>query len=474
MLRIWLTTGLALLLGTCSLPPSLLEQVQSRGELHVLTRNSPTTYYIDADGPTGMEFDLAQRFADHLGVDLRITVPDGVNEIFRQLESGEAHLAAAGLSITDRRQERVRFGEPYQEVTQQLVYRFGRSRPRSLDELDGTVAVVAGSSHEETLQQLAEDYPELEWKAIDGVESEELLIRVAERELDYTVADSVELHMNRRYYPELRAAFDLAEPEPLAWAFPKNRDNSLRTAANEFIQRMERRGTLAQLHDRHFGHTERFDYVGTRIFMRHIDNRLPTYRHLFETAADDNSLDWRLLAAIGYQESHWNPRAVSPTGVRGIMMLTQRTASDLGVQNRIDPQESIFGGARYFRQVRDRLPPEIEEPDRSWMALAAYNVGFYHLMDARMLTEQKGANPDRWMDVRDHLPLLSQRQYYTQTRYGYARGREPVIYVDNIRRYYDILSWMMPKEDDDEERLAEETRAPDGVVIEEELGEDGD
>ncbi|MDQ2068694.1 membrane-bound lytic murein transglycosylase MltF [Natronospira bacteriovora] len=444
-MRAIIATGLALILGTCSLPPSLLEQVQARGELHVLTRNSPTTYYLGPEEPTGLEYDLVRLFADHLGVELRVTVPDGLGAMFSQLEQGKADLAAAGLSVTDDRQERIRFGAPYHEVTQQLVYRFGNPAPRALDELDGVLKVVAGSSHEETLKKLAQDYPDLAWEAVDGLESEDLLIQVADRELDYTIADSVDLKMNRRYYPELRAAFDLAEPEPIAWAFPPGMDDSLRRAADDFLARLERRGTLAQIRDRHFGHTERFDYVGTRIFMRHIDNRLPTYRHWFETAADDYDLDWRLLAAIGYQESHWNPRAVSPTGVRGIMMLTQRTAGDMGVTNRIDPRQSIFGGARYFNRVHDRMPDHIEEPDRTWMALAAYNVGFYHLMDARILTEQHGANPDRWLDVRDHLPLLSQRQYYTQTRYGYARGREPVIYVDNIRRYYDILAWLMPQ-----------------------------
>lgn len=444
-MRSILIIGLTLLLGTCSQPPSLLEQVQARGELRVLTRNSPTTYYLGPDGPTGLEYDLASRFAEYLGVELKLIVPDGLDAMFADLRRGHADLAAAGLSITRERSRRLRFTRPYHHVTQQLVYRFGNDRPESLAEVDdGEIVVVAGSSHAETLRARAEEFPDLEWRTEDGVESEDLLIRVAERELAFTVADSVELRMNRRYYPELRRAFDLGEPEPIAWALPRKGDGSLMAAANAFLERLDRRGTLAQIQDRHFGHTERFDYVGTRIFMRHIDSRLPTYRNLFEQAAQNNELDWRLLAAIGYQESHWNPDAVSPTGVRGIMMLTQNTASDVGISNRIDPRQSIFGGARYFREVRRRLPEPIEEPDRTWMALAAYNVGYYHLMDARVITERQGGNPDRWLDVRQRLPLLSQRQYYRNTEFGYARGREPVIYVDNIRRYYDILAWMMP------------------------------
>ena len=443
-MRTILVATTAVLITTCSLPPSQLEQVQASGELRVLTRNSPTTYFHGPEGPTGFDYELVEQFAEHLGVDLDIHVPENLDELFGQLEAKEAHLAAAGLSITESRKERFAFSPPYLEVTQQLVYRYGRSRPRSPEDLDGTVKVVAGSTHEQTMAELEEEYPDIEWEAVSGIESEALLVQVAEREIDYTVADSTELKLSRRYHPELRAAFDLAEPDQIAWAFPQSDDDSLRVAAREFLRNMERRGTLAQIQDRHFGHTERFDYVGTRRFMRHIESRLPSYRPVFEEAAQDYELDWRLLAAVGYQESHWDPSAVSPTGVRGLMMLTQRTARDMGV-NRLDAEESIRGGARYLAQVHSRMPEQIPEPDRTWMALAAYNVGFYHVMDARILTEQKGANPDRWLDVRDHLPLLTQPKYYRQTRYGYARGHEPVIYVDNIRRYYDVLAWMMPE-----------------------------
>lgn len=460
-MRSILVIGLALLLGTCSQPPSLLEQVQARGELRVLSRNSPTTYYLGSDGPTGLEYDLASRFADYLGVELKFMVPENLQDMFSALRRGRADIAAAGLSITEERSRSLRFTRPYHHVTQQLVYRFGNERPESLSDIDtGRLVVVASSSHEETLREKSDAFPDLEWETAEGVESEDLLIRVAERELAYTVADSVELRINRRYYPELRRAFDLGEPEPIAWALPGKGDGSLLAAANAFFDRLDRRGTLAQIQDRHFGHTERFDYVGTRIFMRHIDNRLPSYRNLFEQAAENNELDWRLLAAIGYQESHWNPDAVSPTGVRGIMMLTQNTARDMGVNNRIDPHQSIIGGARYFQEVRRRLPDPIEEPDRTWMALAAYNVGYYHLMDARTLTERQGGNPDRWLDVRERLPMLSQRQYYQQTEFGYARGREPVIYVDNIRRYYDILSWMLPA-GEEADTLADGVAVPD-------------
>ena len=167
---------------------------------------------------------------------------------------------------------------------------------------------------------------------------------------------------------------------------------------------------------------------------------------MFQEIANAYELDWRLLAAIGYQESHWKPDASSYTGVRGIMMLTQKTATQLGLTDRLDPKQSIEGGARYFLQLRDRIPDRIEEPDRSWMALAAYNMGMSHLEDARVLTQKRGGDPDSWHDVNENLDLLSQEKWYSDLKFGYARGFEAKQYVENIRSYYDILIWMDTQE----------------------------
>jgi membrane-bound lytic murein transglycosylase F len=133
--------------------------------------------------------------------------------------------------------------------------------------------------------------------------------------------------------------------------------------------------------------------------------------------------------------------------VRGIMMLTRNTMQHLGInKSRHDPQASIEGGALYLASIKKKLPKRIKDPHRTWLALAAYNVGFGHLEDARILAQEDGANPDKWEDVKKYLPLLSQKKWYKKTRYGYARGREPVRYVENIRSYYDILVWITDKD----------------------------
>jgi membrane-bound lytic murein transglycosylase F len=426
--------------------PSLLKQIQDSGELVVISRNSPTSYYEGAEGPTGFEYELAKSFADSLGVKLRIVIPENLNEIFDMLDRGEAHLAAAGLSVTEARKDRVNFGPSYQQITEQLIYNNQDMRPDSIDDLElGNLEVIAGSSHVESLQQLKDRHPTLSWIEHSDKESEELLQLVEEQVIDYTIADSNEVAMNQRFMLELRVAFDISEPRNLAWAFPKIKDTSLYDKAMVFFWRAMNDGKVTQLIERHYGHVAKFDYVGNRIYIRHIATRLSKYQETYQAAADKYELDWKLLAAMGYQESHWNPGAVSPTGVRGIMMLTLETAGHLGIKNRLDPRSSIFGGAKYLAQIRERFTDEVTEPDRTWFAMAAYNVGYYHVEDARKIAADLGKDPNKWIDLKTTLPLLSRRSWYKQTRFGYARGWEPVRYVENIRRYYDLLNYHVSK-----------------------------
>jgi len=439
---------LPLFIAGCDLiPKTRLEQVQERGVLRVLTRNSATTYYEGPYGPTGVEYDLAEGFARYLGVKLQIKVPDTLSGILQGTQSGSADMAAAGLTVTEDRREQFNFSSSYQRITPQLVYRSGTAPPRNLDDLHGTLEVVANSSHAERLRELREEYPSLSFTENDKLENEQLLSLVWEQVIDYTVADSNEVAISRRFYPELRVAFDISQPEPLAWAFPPGDDHSLLDKANEYLQTLRQSGRLDRILQKYYAYVEDFDYVGTRRYMQHIEQRLPRYQAWFEQSGKDTGIDWRLLAAIGYQESHWNPKAVSPTGVRGLMMLTQSTMKQLGIEkSRHDPQASIEGGARYIKRVMKRLPKRVKNPDRTWMALAAYNIGFGHLEDARVLAQEDGADPDKWIDVKKYLPRLSQKKWYRKTRHGYARGEEPVRYVENIRSYYDILMWVTQRE----------------------------
>ncbi len=217
-------------------------------------------------------------------------------------------------------------------------------------------------------------------------------------------------------------------------------------AASEFLDNIRNDDMLARFRKREKAHSQWLDFVNTHTFMKHVLSRLEKYRALFEQVGAEYDLDWRLLAAIAYQESHWDPQAVSPTGVRGLMMLTRVTAKQLGISDRLDPEQSVRGGAQYFKIVKKKIPKRIHELDRTWLALASYNVGFGHLEDARILTQKLGGNPDKWEHVKKRLPLLSIDKWHSKTKYGYARGHEPVTYVRNIRSYYTLLKWLTRQE----------------------------
>lgn len=428
------------LLIACGEAQPHLEEIRERGELRVLTRYAPTSYYVKGESLAGFEYELAQQFAKHLNVKLKIIVPDNLGDMLQLIEQGKADIAAAGLTVTPSRKDIIRFGPVYQEVTQQLVYRQGTKKPRDITALkEGQLEVVANSSHVEQLQSHQQEIPALDWLENSELDSSGLLELVQLEMIDYTIADSNEIAANQTLFPELRVAFDISEPQPLAWAMPLAEDGSLYDEMVTFFDNMNASGDLDRLTAKYYGHIRRFDYVDTRAIHRRILTHLPTYQSTFEQAANDYNFDWRLLAAISYQESHWNPQAVSSTGVKGLMMLTQATAKQMGIENREDPTQSIHGGAAYLASIRKRLPERIVEPDKTWIALASYNIGLGHVEDARVLTEKAGKNPDLWPDIKAHLPLLSKKKWYEQTRHGYARGGEPVRYIENIRRYYDIL-----------------------------------
>lgn len=425
-------------IGTCSpnMPP--LTEVRGAGVLRVATVNSATTYYLGAGGPTGFEYDLARLFAERLGAELEIVVVADRAEAIAAVRGRRAHFAA-GLAITPSRERWVRFTRPYLEVQPQLVYRTGEDRPRDLADVSGRLAVP---EHVATAEWLRRNHPDVEFRHEPGVNNEELLHRVATGTLYSTIADANLVKLNQRYYTDLRVAFELDETQSLAWAFPPHGGMGLHNKAVAFIEDIRDTPRLRVIRDRHYGHVDRLGFVGGKTFARQVEERLPRWREAFRQAGEEYGIDWRLLAAIGYQESHWKPEAVSPTMVRGLMMLTLRTAREVGVDNRLDPLQSIRGGAAYFTDLRSRIPERIPEPDRTWMALAAYNIGMGHLMDVRRLVDAAGGDPDSWIDVRAALPRLTQERYYRHTRYGYARGYEAMTYVGNIRAYYDILLWM--------------------------------
>ncbi|PKG38794.1 membrane-bound lytic murein transglycosylase MltF [Psychromonas sp. Urea-02u-13] len=421
---------------------SSLEKIQKRGDIIMGTINSSLTYSYDGNTYSGLDYELGKQFAAYLDVKITIKTYNSLNELFLALDNNQIDFAGAGLTLTPKRAEKYRSSPPYYYVSQKLVYHKGTYRPRKIADVNAPITVLTDSSHAETLNALIEENSHLEIDYLDNEDQETLLRKIAEKKVKFAIVDSSTLAQKQRYYPALTEAFTISEKQPVAWLINKNQDDSVYSGMIEFIGNKYNDQTIAQLEEKYFGHVGHFDYVDTRIFLKRIKKTLPRYEALFKKY-ENSEVTWKLLAAVSYQESHWKPNARSPTGVRGMMMLTLDTADYVGIKNRLDPAQSIKGGAKYLSQLIKRLPDSIHEDEKLWFALASYNIGYGHLMDARRITAMKKENPNSWSDVKDNLPLLHQQKWYKKTRYGYARGREAQHYVNNIRQYLETLNWFV-------------------------------
>jgi len=383
---------------------------------------------------------LAQQFADYLGVPLKIVLVPA-EQIEPHFRKHRAHFSASGFRL-DEKNKALLFGPGYLPVREQVAFNQNQRTPRHLSELIGKhIAVVAGSNHEKALIALQQDMPALTWESrTKQTTVEDLLAEVAQDKLDYTVANHEQIEQMLNYYPNLAVAFDVGKPSKLAWAFPADADNALIAASEQFFAGIKKNGELNKLLDRYYGHNDRLAPLDAAAFIKQTGTTLPKFQRLFEEAGRAVNEDWRLIAAIAYQESRWDPLATSFTNVRGMMMLTEATADRMNVANRLDARESTLAGAKYLQLLKKQLPSRIQEPERTWLALSSYNQGQGHLEDARVLTKRQGGNPDSWVEVKKWLPSLSKPQHFQNLKYGYARGGEAVIFVENIRAYYDMLT----------------------------------
>ena len=279
-----------------------LTQIEKRGELNIVTRNSATTYYYRDEEPTGFEYDLAKAFANELGVSANFITLEHFDSILPGLESGRIDFAAAGTTITAERKNLVNFSSPYNEISQLLLYRAGESKPTTIEDLrDMTIDVLDNSSHHDQQIQLKERYPFLSWRSHSTLDIEQLFSKLNYGEIDYLICDSIYFSLNKRFFPQLRKGFTISTVESLAWAFPKSKDRSLIDKAYEFLKRSKENGFLEELHEKHFNHADGLDYAGYVTFFHHTKNRLPKLIPIFKQASATHQLDWRLIAAISYQ-----------------------------------------------------------------------------------------------------------------------------------------------------------------------------
>lgn len=416
------------------------DQVTQRGQLNVAIRESEGIYWPSGQKFSGFENDLLIDLQQQLDIPIQIFAVRDIDDLYRALEVGAVDMA---LPATSMGETDLPHSIPYTSTVIGLVQSKTETQKRDLIR----TGILDQIAHQDIISALKKNLTNSDQIYERGRLSAELFTLVELQELEQALVDERDFRLQQHAFPDLSFT-PLNFPERnIRILFQPNEDQSLSCKVDRVLSQMRKNGVLSQMEDRYQGEALEFNYVDNLTFAKHMKNRLPGLEKLFQQYAKDYAIDWRLLAAIAYQESHWRANAKSPTGVRGLMMVTRNTAAEVGITNRLDPAQSIKAGAQYLTSLKNRVPSRITEPDRTWFALASYNVGAGHLEDARKITEALGDNPDIWIEVRKHLPKLALKDYYPWTRHGYARGSEPVVYVANIRRFYEKLKLAYPTEE---------------------------
>ncbi|HID46302.1 MAG TPA: membrane-bound lytic murein transglycosylase MltF [Chromatiaceae bacterium] len=423
----------ALLLQGCEQTP-LLDRLQGRGRLHIATVTGPLSCYLGKKSAAGLEYELARAFAKSQGLQPVFTVYPNRRAAIQAVKAGKEDMAAAFILPSARQKALTYLSISWLDTTPVFAHTMGW---RAFDPGHPGNTEIVTTADSYLAELLARK--DLPGNPLNKLSEEHILASVAAGDHNHVLSTAAQLKAHANLLPSLVPGVSLEENASVHWLFNLSFDDSLRDAANRFLAAWKHSGRLQKLREKYIDRLPQRNYVTRRDFWKHVNERLPDYQETFRRAGKTTGIDWRLLAAIGYQESHWNPKAASPTGVRGIMMLTKATAKQQSINDRLDPVQSIIGGARHLRWMEKRIPERIQGEDLLWFTLASYNIGYGHLEDARILTERDNADPDSWEEVKQRLPLLSQKQYYSTLKHGRARGREPVIYVENIRYYYRLL-----------------------------------
>ncbi len=405
----------------------------------------PTVYYVDPNGErAGLEYDLAHAFAVTRRSAVEWKTYANPDEARKALLRGELDMVATGTHAVGIAASEIATKTRYRESAWILLHTPQKFMPRSMQELlPKRVIVSARIFTHPSFSEVRRRNASVEFVVDAKSDDEALIAAVGDNEVPYAIVEEDTFNASRHFHYDTQRAFVVVSAVQRAWLFPANRE-SLRDEADGFLQRIVRDGQIARVEDRYFGFPQSRRAADFEVFADRVASTLPRYREWFKEAQELHGIEWRLLAALSYHESHWNAEAVSETGARGMMQFTEDTAKRYNV-NRGDPYSSIIGGARYLAELkRDGLPPRLQEPDRTWLALAAYNIGLAHVENARILAQRAQKNPDLWPDVRRQLLALMRPEVSAQFKTGSCRCGMPVEFVESIRAYYDILLRVEP------------------------------
>lgn len=417
---------------------NVLKGILKAGEITVCTRNNAHCYYLYREQAMGFEYDLAKAFADYLGVNLKVRIAEKWEGMIPALTEGTCSFIAASMTIMPQRKKWVSFSNGYMPIQQYVIVHRNNKSIRCQEDLAGkTVHIRAGTSYEEKLKSLKNKGIDLKIKLHDDLPTEELIRQVAEEKIEGTIADSNIALLNQRYYPQAVLACPISEQEFLGWAVGRNAQNLL-YRINCFFKTIKKNGKFNELYNKYYGNIDDFDYVDLTVYHRRLKSRLPKYKEIIMEAADYHDFDWRLIAAQMYQESHFNPKARSRSGAKGLMQLTRSTAKSLGVTDILDPEQNINAGVQHLKDLYNHFE-KAEGSNRLFITLAAYNVGQGHIFDAQNIAREMNLDPYKGSSLSTTLPLLTYPTHYKKAKYGYCRGAEPIEYINKIMIYYDIL-----------------------------------
>jgi membrane-bound lytic murein transglycosylase F len=393
----------------------------------------------------GFEYELISEFARQHDLQVKLVVPPSARDLIPWLLAGRGDVIAAALTATEaRKSQGVKFSRPTSFATETVVARANDTSLTAPEQLAGrTVVVRKSSSYWQTLQALRKKGIDFKIEAAPAeLNTEEIIAKVAEGEYDLTLADSHILDIELCHRKDIRPAFSLGEPVSHGWVVRPGNPKLL-SAIDTFLKK-EYRGVFYNI-------TYKKYFKNRRNILKHHESRvaqtgrISPFDDLFRRFSQEYGFDWRLIASQAYTESRFDPKAKSWVGAQGVMQVMPRTARELGFQDVVKPKNGIHAGVKYMARMRERFEPSLPVKVRNWFALASYNAGFGHVLDARRLASEQGWNPDRWFDnVEKAMLLLSRPKFAKKARHGYCRGTEPVNYVRSIQERYQAFVRVSP------------------------------
>lgn len=417
-----------------------LAAVKSQGDLIVLTTENPLIYSENKKGEaSGIDHELLENFAGHYNLKLKYVTLTDEQAILQALSTGQGDIAAARLR-TSHNSEGFLTGPSYEETTLSL-YCHKQAQVQNIRDLNNKkVTLLEQDNYQGLVERLLQFSPLVRLEIISGQKTLKMMAQLNESKKDCVIAETLNGDYYSRSFSQVEKVITLTDSYSLSWLLPPNNQHLVRLMQS-WYQQATRDDEIMRVLDRHKTYLSQLNKRDITQFLKRVRSTFPTYRKAFKEAADEHDLPWQLVASVAYQESHWNAEARSYTGVRGIMQLTEDTAAHVGVEDRTDPMQSIWGGSKYLRYLFDQTPKGLNAKDRMALALAAYNIGWAHLKDAQKLAEKMGRNPYSWRHLREILPLLANPEYSSDLEYGAARGYETVDFVERVTSFYNLMSY---------------------------------